>query len=448
MTLIEVGMSRPAFAPRIAAKNGVQFGIGICAWWVVGFAFAYGEVNDKFLGHKYWAGDEWRHSSRGIMATVTGLFGISVIYIINGVIAERTQHLAYLLSTFIIMAFAWPVAVGWGWGGGWLAGMPVAFRDFGGTATIHVFAGAYAFVATLFLQKRVGRWNPTGQFPEFTYNNPAIAAIGTMLYFLHLLFLNSFQAPHVYARGMAIFNTWLGAGTCALVTTVLGTLFNKGTEYHFLMICRGFIGGAVLVSSCAWNVDAWASFTFAFVGGVIFVISVKMMDCMHIDDMTHGISTHLVMGLVGCFGVGLWDNEAGGFHDNDGALLGTQLAGELAIAAWAIIFAVGIFTICWKVKLMKLPEDLQRAGFHNLGSSLIKGMFLVGSLEEGAPLSEQRFAPQQHMGTDPGVEVHPTPAAAAAQEASAPEKSQWREPTPGDQAARPKGEGAEPSAWG
>ena len=429
----------------------MQFGLGICLWWVVGFAFAYGEVSDKFLGHKYWAGDEWHDSSRGMMATVTGLFGISVLYIINGVIAERSQHLVYFLSTFAIMVFAWPVVVGWGWGGGWLQGMPTAFRDYGGTATVHVFAGAYAFVATLFLQKRVGRWNPTGQFPEFTYNNPALAAIGTMLYFLHLLFLNSFQAPHIYARGMAIFNTWLGAGTCALVTTVFGTLFNKGTEYHFLMICRGFIGGAILVSSCAWNVDAWASFTFAFVGGVIFVISVKMMDCMHIDDMTHGISTHLVMGAVGCFGVGLWDNEAGGFHDNDGALLGTQLAATFAISSWAVVFATGVMLICWRLKRMKVPEDIQRTGFQTLGLHITKGFYLQASGEEAAPLSEQRFAPHQAQGTDMGIPgAHPTPAAAAVAahpEAGAPEKSQWREPTPGDQAARPK-EGAEPSAWG
>lgn len=389
-------------------KNAAQFGLGIMVWWVVGYAFAFGDSDGGFLGYKYWAGDEWRDKQFGTQATIVGLVGISVLYIINGAIAERTQLLPYLLTTFFIMVFAWPVVVSWSWGGGWQAKMNTAFEDVGGVAVVHLFAGTFALVGVIIVGQRAGRWPLHPQSPAFTYNSPPLLAIGSLLYFIHLCFLNSYRATTLISMGRAIFNTWLCAGTTALVTTLVGTLTNKSMENHFVMVLRGFIGGAVLISGVAWNVDGWASFTFGVFGGVVLFCSIFLMDYFKLDDVTHSISVHFTMGLMGCFGVGLWDNSRGGFHDNDGELIGSQLGGELAIVAWASVWSVALFTVCKYLKVLLVPQSVQMEGF-NLAQMSLKGFESMESRvvpnrpgnETEVKQTEMELAGRQHETTFP-----------------------------------------------
>lgn len=391
-------------------KNAAQFGLGMMVWWVVGFAFAFGDPDGGFLGTKYWAGDEWRGSQLGAEAAIVGLIGISVVYIINGTIAERTQLIPYLLFTFFVMIFAWPVVVSWSWGGGWQDKMAIAFEDIGGVAVVHIFAGSFALVSALVLDKRAGRWIPDSQVPAFTYNSPPLLAIGTLLYFIHLCFLNAYRADTLIARGRAVFNTWLCAGTTALTTTLLGTFSNKSVENHFATVLRGFIGGAVLISGVAWNVDGWAAFTFGVFGGLVLVASLFLVEYFHIDDVTQSISVHFTMGLMGCFGVGLWDNSRGGFHDNDGELIGSQLGSELAITAWSSIWAVALFGLCKFLKVLRVPETVQAQGY-NSSVLTLKGFEAVGrqvlpnrdtqSLEQSAKPNETELAGRLHETTMP-----------------------------------------------
>lgn len=383
-------MCRKEFAQVVPLKNAAQFGLGIVVWWVVGVAFAYGDVDSKFLGHKYWAGDEWRGSMVSTFATVTGLVGISVLYIINGAIAERTQPIPYVLVSFFVMVFAWPVVVGWTWGGGFLADMDRSFEDMGGAAVVHTFAGVFALVGVLFIGPRKGRRpneNPR-EVPSFQFGNPAYICIGTLLYFLHLCFLNGIYASTILERGQAIFNTWLSAGVCAIVVTLLGTLRDWTVEKHFVTVLRGFIGGAVLVSGVAWNMEGWAAFTFAVVGGVILFASLWLEDFYGIDDVTKAVSVHLVMGLVGTFGVGLWDMNRGGFHGEDGMLIGSQLGGELTISIWATVFAVAIFGLCAFLRILRVPAETEVEGL-NLAEMSFKSFHGHGSPSHQVQPSER-----------------------------------------------------------
>ena len=366
-------MVRLESAQVVMVKNAAQFGLGIVLWFVVGVAFAYGNVDDKFLGHKFWAGDEWRGQTElPLQATITGLAGVSVLYIINGAITERTQLLPYAVTTFLVMSFAWPVVVAWTWGGGFLSSMEIGFEDAGGVAVVHLFAGTFSLTALFFIGPRLG---PQQHAPELTYSNPAYICIGSILYFLHLLFLNSVYLPDFPSRGTAIFNTWLSAGICCTVVTILGTLRNWTMEMHLLMVIRGFIGGAVLVSGVAWNMEAWAAFTFAVFGGVVLFLSIWLEDYYRLDDVTKAVSVHFTMGLFGTVGVGLWDKTHGGFHDTDGLLIGVQLAGALTITAWAAIFSSAIFSVCSLLHLIRVPANVEIEGL-NASDLTLKGFTL------------------------------------------------------------------------
>lgn len=369
-------MIRAEFSQVVMVKNAAQFGLGLVLWFAVGVAFAYGEVDDKFLGHKYWAGDEWRgQDALPRQATITGLAGISVIYIVNGAIAERTQPITSLLFTLVVMGFAWPVVVGWTWGGGFLSNMDPGFEDIGGVAVIHTFAGVFALVGLFFIRPRLG---PAQTAPELVFSNPALICIGSILYFIHLLFLNCVYAGSILSSGKAVFNTWLSAGVCCIVVTILGTLRDWSIATHFVMVLRGFTGGAILVAGVAWNMEPWAAFTFAAVGGTVLFASLWLEDYYRLDDVTKAVSVHLTMGIMGTFGVGLWDKSHGAFHGSDGALLGSQLGGGLVIAFWACAFAAAIFSVCVLLRILRVPAEAETLGLNSVELTL-KGFVVLSS---------------------------------------------------------------------
>lgn len=366
LTAIEAGVCRPSSSETVLVKNAVQLGLGCIAWWVLGFGFAFNNVEDNnFIGNERYAGHEWEEGMHYLMATCYGFVGISVLYIINGAVAERVQLFAHIILAFFIMIFFWPVVVAWGWGSGWLYSMSMEFIDRGGACTVHVFAGTMALAGAIVAGERYGRWSNSENAPVFRFHSPVLFTVGTIFYFISLCFLNAFHAETLYQRGMAIFNTWLAAGTAAGVAVVAGTAANKDMDTHFACILRGFIAGAVSVSSMAIRIEAWEAFVMGIIGGVAFIAGKTILDKKHIDDVAMMVSTHLFPGAVATFWVGLWDEKVGAFHSgSSGAILGTQTAGLMAIFAWALLFGLLLFLILKVTRLLRVPDDLQKIGLN------------------------------------------------------------------------------------
>ena len=349
----------------------MQLGLGCIVWWVLGYGFAFNNVEDNnFIGNERYAGHDWPEGEAYLLATCYGFVGISVLYIINGAITERVQLPAYILLTFFIMIFFWPVVVAWGWGSGWLYSMTMKFIDYGGACTVHVFAGAMALVGAFVSGRRVPVTNSLEGEP-FKYGSPILFTAGSILYFISLCFLNAFHATTLYQRGMAIFNTWLAAGTSALVAVLIGTLANKSLDAHFACILRGFIAGAVVVSSMSINIQAWEAFVMGIIGGVAFAAT-KMGLEKQVDDVAMVTATHLVPGAIATFAVGLWDDTAGAFHTGaSGAILGTQTAGLMSIFAFALLFGLILFFILKAAKQLPISEDLQKEGLNEVPFGLL-----------------------------------------------------------------------------
>ena len=79
--------------------------------------------------------------------------------IVAGGMAERMKFPAYIIYSFLISAFVYPVVGHWVWGGGWLAGL--GFTDFAGSTVVHAVGGWAAFIGTRTLGPRIGSSTPT-----------------------------------------------------------------------------------------------------------------------------------------------------------------------------------------------------------------------------------------------------------------------------------------------
>lgn len=356
LALIEAGMSRSAFTEAALIKNVVQFALASICWWLLGHGFSFGHVDYGFLGVELYGGKDWAGTLIPLQATAIGFVGVSVVFIINGAVAERATYTLYFVLTCVLLLFAWPVVVSWTWGKGWLYNMADQFMDHGGCATVHLFAGTVALVGVLFVKPRSGRF----EGESFALSNTVLLTLGTIFYFIHLCFLNALVAPSITTKGYAMFNTWLGAGMAAITACLLGSFIWKRVETQFVLILRSFIAGAVIMSSIADNVAGWESFCSGVVAGVLFIVTYWLEERLGVDDVTLVLPTHLVPGLVGTFCVGLWNNDMGGFHNNTGLLLGTQLAGLVSIFFWALAFGIGIFGFLYLLEFLVTAADLQQ----------------------------------------------------------------------------------------
>lgn len=65
-----------------------------------------------------------------------------VVSAYQGSLAERTNLSAYVIVSFLLAAFVYPIILAWTWGKGWL--YDKGFHDFAGSGIIHLVAGTTA----------------------------------------------------------------------------------------------------------------------------------------------------------------------------------------------------------------------------------------------------------------------------------------------------------------
>ena len=61
---------------------------------------------------------------------------------------------------------------------------------------------------------------------------------------------------------------------------------NLDTEIELLVLCRGIMAGCISVSVSPSNFLGWAALINGFIGGLVFVYSLKMFHIFELDDAT------------------------------------------------------------------------------------------------------------------------------------------------------------------
>lgn len=362
VTLAEASAARKQFAPYIVVKNLMIIGLGLNAWWLLGYGFAFENTQSAFIGEEKFAGDDWEGTDIYIRAALYGMVGISTVLSVSAALAERVQPNALLIYTFLTMIFTWPVTVAWGWGDGWLNDkFDGKFIDTGGACTIHVYAGVSSLVAIAIYGQRKDRYSADSRVPPFEPSSSLSLYLAAMFIVLAMIAFHPASATDTKEIGHAIFNTLLGGSTACLVSWIGVNFYSNSVVTQFNAILGGFLAGCITVSSIVQNIEAWAAFVVGFLGGITFIILFIFGRRIKMDDTVSIVPIQLFCGALGTILVGFFDNEEGVFHESNGETLGVQVLGLVVISAWAAFWSALVFGIC-RLLNCKIPEELQMSG--------------------------------------------------------------------------------------
>ncbi|KAI4306617.1 hypothetical protein L6164_029878 [Bauhinia variegata] len=391
------GSVRAKNAMNIMLTNVVDAVAGSISFYLFGFAFAYGDTN-PFIGTDFFA----------LFAIPNGTydygfflfqwaFAIAVAGITSGSIAERTQFSAYLVFSFFIGGFVYPVVVHWVWSSsGWLSPsssdllLGSGAIDFAGSGVVHLVGAIAGFWGSLIEGPRVGRFDAFGKPVPLRGHNATLVVLGTFLLWFGWFGFNpgSFDKILVAYPSTTHQGNWTSVGRTAVTTTLAGstaaiiTLFGRRLlvgHWDALDACNGLLGGFVAITSGCAVVEPWAAIVCGFVSAFVLIGLNILALKLHYDDPLEAAQLHGGCGTWGLIFTGLFAKEEFVVQAYDSGvkgvtrpyglllgggwgLLGAQVIEILVIVVWVSVTMGPLFYGLHKLDMLRISTNEEVAG--------------------------------------------------------------------------------------
>jgi Amt family ammonium transporter len=392
--IVETGLCRAKNANHTMMMNFMVYGVGMLAYWLIGFAIQEGGVggvatlgganplNDEFsimLFGKAWG----LFGKHGIFLTQGGTYDVGVMVmflfqmvfmdtaltIVTGTAAERWKYAAFVVSSFIMGAFTYPLFANWAWGGGWLAnlgasyGLGHGYADFAGSGVVHAVGGITALAMGIIIGPRIGKYTREGKANALVGHDIVIVLTGCFILAFGWFGFN--PGSTLAASG----NGALRIGSIAVNTMLAGMTGSFGAMlYMWLrygkpdasMSGNGLLAGLVAITAPSGFVNPVGACIIGLIAGVLVCVSVEFVDrVIKVDDPVGAISVHGTNGLWGVISVGLFadgkSNYGGSWNAVNGSVTGLFYgdAGQLVAQLIGVATLVGfVFTFSFVVNLI------------------------------------------------------------------------------------------------
>jgi Amt family ammonium transporter len=388
---LESGLTRAKNTTNILFKNTFVVCAGLLTYYVVGFNLMYpGEFNG-WLG---FAGFGLTAPENGMTAAYAdggytywtdflfqAMFAATAATIVSGAVAERIRLASFMVFATLFVAFVYPIAGSWKWGGGWLDGL--GFYDFAGSTLVHSVGGWGALVGALVLGPRLGKFGKDGRVHPIPGSNLPMATIGVFLLWLGWFGFNggSVLSADPEATSRVLVTTSLAAAAGAMVAIFAS--WTIATKPDLSMALNGILAGLVGITAGADVTTPLAAIAIGGVAGGIVVASVLCFDRIRVDDPVGAISVHLSCGVWGTLAVGI-------FSTNPEHSFAVQLVGVAAYGIFTVASALGIFLLVKVTMGLRVSEaeeleglDYGEHGMHaydvHLGPGGIEGSPALGA---------------------------------------------------------------------
>ncbi|HEC10144.1 MAG TPA: ammonium transporter [Acidimicrobiales bacterium] len=371
--LVEAGMTRAKNVSNIMAKNIADAGVGILAFWAVGFAFAYG--GDHWLigtSRFFLSGESLFGLTQGLSPATEfffqSVFAATAVTIASGAMAERTKFSSYIAFSLFMTAVIYPVAVHWTWGGGLVSRiniMGATYSDFAGSSVVHGVGGMAALVGAWKLGPRIGRYNDDGSVNEIPGHSMALAVLGVFILWFGWFGFN--PGSELAADDFVVFvalNTLLAACAGMVAATALNW-FRTGVP-SIAMAANGTLAGLVAITAGAGTVNTFGAVSIGFLAGLLVVLAIAFFDRIRIDDPVSAISVHGVSGAWGTLAIGLFARyddaflgraNAGLFYGGGVAQLIVQALVVLILFSFAAVASYIVFSAIDRLMGLRVPAE-------------------------------------------------------------------------------------------
>jgi Amt family ammonium transporter len=369
--LLESGLCRAKNTTNILAKNFIVFAASTISFWVIGWGlmfgdgnpfmglqglfFAAGADNSPALGEAYAAMNPFSSTLyEGVYSSINWtpvplwakfffqlVFAGTAATIVSGAVAERIKFKSFLVFSFVLVAFMYPITGHWIWGGGFLGAND--FRDFAGSTVVHSVGGWAALAGILVLGPRLGKYGRDGRVNPIPGHSMTSASLGVLILWLGWFGFNpgsTMAAGNGAAIAHILVNTNLAAATGALGAMITAWLLLGKPDLS--MILNGCLAGLVAITAPCAFVTIGSGALIGLSAGVLVVVAVVAFDRIAIDDPVGALSVHLVNGVWGTLALGVFYDET--IATNVAALATGLSRFEQVLVQLKGILATGVFT--------------------------------------------------------------------------------------------------------
>lgn len=359
--IVETGLCRAKNANHTMMMNFLVYGVGMLAYWLIGFSLQMGGVGAiANLGGTPPLGAEYAvtlfgkpfglFGHHGMFLTQGGTYDVAVMVvflfqmvfmdtaltIVTGAAAERWKFAAFIVSSFVLGAFTYPLFANWAWGGGWLAnlgtnfGLGKGYCDFAGSGVVHAVGGLSALALAIIVGPRLGKFTRLGK-PNALIGHDIVLVL-TGCFILAFGWFGFNPGSTLGASG----NGSLRIGSIAVNTMLAGMAGGFGAMLYMWMRYgkpdasmsgNGLLAGLVAITAPSGFVNPISSAIIGLIAGVLVCLSVEFVERkMKIDDPVGAISVHGTNGLWGVISVGLFadgkSNYGGSWNGVNGSVTG------------------------------------------------------------------------------------------------------------------------------
>ena len=428
--MVETGFTRAKNAGNILMKNLMDFCIGTVVFILIGFSLLLGEDMIGLIGKPgfdiftNYAEFDWSNFVFNLV------FCATTATIVSGAMAERTKFLSYCIYSAVISALIYPIEAHWIWGGGWLA--QLGFHDFAGSCAIHMVGGISALIGAKILGPRIGKFvkDKDGKITKvnaFPGHNLPIGCLGVFILWLGWYGFNGAACTSLEQLG-SVFVTTTVAPAIATVVCMIFTWIKYGKP-DVSMCLNASLAGLVAITAPCDVTDVTGALIIGAVSGVLVVFGVWLLDYkLHIDDPVGAVAVHCLNGIWGTIAVGLFattsapgnDSLTGLFYGGGFKLLGIQLLGFLAVAAWTAVTITITFHVIKAIVGLRVSEEEEIVGLdsceHGL-TSAYAGFSIMDisntmtmEVNENTDLGTDDYAKASEAQKDAAVKVVAAPA--------------------------------------
>ena len=344
--MVEAGFIRAKNTCNILTKNFLDFCMASLGFFLVGYAFMFGDGNG-FIGTKGFMLAGLGDTTSGLPLFAFWLFQAAfcgaAATIVAGGMAERMNFKAYLIYSFLISALVYPIIGHWVWGGGWLSS--TGFMDFAGSTVVHTTGGMAALIGTIMLKPRLGKYGLDGKAKAIAGHNIPLASLGVFILWFGWFGFNPGSTLGITNAGLDIARVAINTNMAAALGGIAAmcTVWMRFGKPDLSMAMNGALAGLVGITAPCAFVEPWAACVIGLTSGIIVVLGVELLDKLHIDDPVGAVPVHGMCGIWGTLCVGIFGKAALGLP-NEGFIysgnpmqFGIQCVGSIATVVFVLI---------------------------------------------------------------------------------------------------------------